>query len=104
MKKLIYTYKVKTAITDYGFNKKVGDLMTTSELQSIPPYYKKCVTLLESPIPNLTPEDIVKFKAECSPDINDTYYTVLSVSNGNALIEDDFGSFNVSIENLVLVF
>ena len=57
MEKLLFTYEVITPITDYGFNKKAGDLMTTKELQSIPPYYKKCVKLLNSPVVKLIPKD-----------------------------------------------
>ncbi len=45
-----YHYEVTQPITDYGFNKKVGDMMTTEEILSLPPFYKKYVTLLSSPV------------------------------------------------------
>lgn len=45
-----YTYKVINPIKDYGFNKEIGDFMTTKELLSLPPFYMSCVKLLNSPI------------------------------------------------------
>jgi hypothetical protein len=50
IKKEYYCYEVIYPIKDYGYNKKVGDLMTLREIQELPSYYKKCVRDLPSPI------------------------------------------------------
>lgn len=48
--KKIYVYEVIIPITVYGYNKQIGDLMTDREILSIPPFYRRCVKLLNSPI------------------------------------------------------
>lgn len=45
-----YHYEVIAPINDYGLNKDIGDLMTNNEILSIPPFYRKKVKLLNSPI------------------------------------------------------
>ena len=49
MEKLL-VYEVIIPIKDYGFNLKVGDKISSKELFSIPPYYRKCVKLMKEPI------------------------------------------------------
>lgn len=46
-----YTYICISPIKDYGFNKKDGDLMTSKELLMLPPFYRRYVKLLNTPIP-----------------------------------------------------
>lgn len=48
--KQIYIYVVIKPIIDYGWNKKIDDLMTHRDMLTLPPYYKKFVTYLQSPI------------------------------------------------------
>jgi len=45
-----YTYEVIRPINDYGFKLKIGDYMTSKELLSLQPFYRKYVKLLNSPI------------------------------------------------------
>lgn len=48
---IIYTYIVIKPIRDYGFNLEIGDLITTKDLQSIPPMYRKYnCELLDTPV------------------------------------------------------
>lgn len=51
MKKDYYTYEVIEPITDYGYNLKIGDYMTSRQVDFLPPYYRRCVRLLNQPIP-----------------------------------------------------
>lgn len=50
MRKEYYTYEVISPIKDYGYNLKVGDLMTSREVTFLPPYYHKKVKLLNQPV------------------------------------------------------
>lgn len=52
MEKEIYTYEVIKPIKDYGFNLNKGDLMTSKELLTLPPFYRKSVKMLNNPIVN----------------------------------------------------
>lgn len=45
-----YTYEVIEPIKDYGFRLVKGDLLTSKDLLSLPPFYRKSVKLLSSPI------------------------------------------------------
>ncbi len=48
--KVYYYYEVTSPITDYGFNRKIGDMMTSEEMLMLPPFYRKKVKLLNSPV------------------------------------------------------